>query len=131
MSSGEQPPVTEDLHHPFHYKQEWLLRPQAEFIRNTIVARNLARTAHNALHAECTPVPVPGYHTLFRVARRLPSGLDVFEGIDAYCGLVEESNEHPNIKPIEINLNNLSIEAIRAQLPLLHDGMPSTRRVIT
>lgn len=119
-----------DSHHLMHFRKEWIVRPQAEYIRDQMIAHGLARTAHNALHAECGAVPVPGYHTLQRVARQLKPGLDIYERIDDYCDLVEESNRHPRIKPLEIDLNNISIEALRLQIPFLIDGLPSTRSIV-
>ena len=112
-----------DDHHLAHYDQEWSLRPEGLYIRQQLIARGINRAVHNLIHRECAPVPVPGVHTLQRVANRLTPGLDLFDAVDDYTRLVEQSNRHPKIKPIEISLNNLSIEALRAQLPYVRDGL--------
>ena len=122
--------VERDDHHLAHYGNEWLARKEAKYIRNQLIARQLARTAHNELHRYEGAVPVPQYHTLQRVAARMPQGLDIYSAIDSYCLLVDESSRHPNIKPIEIDLNNLSIEGMRRQIPYLREGLPNTRRIL-
>jgi len=122
--------VERDDHHLAHYGNEWLARKEAKYIRNQLIARQLARTAHNELHRYEGAVPVPQYHTLQRVAARMPQGLDIYSAIDSYCLLVDESSRHPNIKPIEIDLNNLSIEGMRRQIPYLREGLPNPRRIL-
>ena len=119
-----------DDHHLAHYGKEWMLRQEGKFIRDQLVARSLARVVHNELHKYEGPPPVPQYHTLQRVANRMPRGLPIFDAIDAYCLLVDESSRHPRISPIEIQLNNLSIEGMRRQIPFLREGLPNPRRIL-
>ena len=122
-----------DAHHTLFERKSWELRPESYVLRenDSLIAHNLARTAHNLLHKMNSPVPVPGYHTLVRVSNRMPRGLDVESGIDTFCKLVDDSNKHPSIKPLEIKLNELCIESLRAQLPYIQDGLPSKRGIIT
>lgn len=114
-------------HHTAFNRLEWSLRPQGLYIRenSSMIARGMSVAAHNLLHEMCPPVPVPQHYTLMHVARDLPQGLDIVQGIDTYCELVEESNRHPRIKPVERQLNLLSIEAIRQQLPFIREGRRS------
>lgn len=110
-----------DAHHLCHSRKTWEVYPAGAYIRSQLIARNMARSVHNLLHENEAPVPVPGYHTLMRIAGALPKGLDLLEAVDTYCFAAEDSNKHPKIKPIEIELNTLSIRALRAQLPYVKD----------
>lgn len=74
------------------------------------------RVVHNLLHEQEAPVPVPEYHSLLHVYGNLSKNLGVFEAIDKYCLLLDRANHHPKIKPIEIELNNLSIQAMQNRL---------------
>lgn len=124
--------IERDDHHTMHQQKVHEVYPVYQSIRNnpSMIAHGLARTAHNLLHRETSPVPLLNYYTAMRVANRLPSGLYVTDGIDEFSRLVEESNKHPKIKPIEIDQNELVIRALRAQIPYLEEGMPSNRRII-
>jgi len=121
-----------DAHHTLHDRVSWSARPQAEYIRknSSMIAHDIARTAHNLLHRMTEQVPVPGICTLQYVANRLPSGLDVISGIDTYSSLVEQSLKNPKTKPIERQIGMLSIEAIQAQKDYIIDGLPTNRRII-
>ena len=116
-----------DDHHLCFSANEWNARPQGEHIRRSMVARGMGRVAHNVLHKAVPGVPVPMVYTLQRVAADLKPGQDIFRTIDQYCSIVEANAKHPKIKPIEIDLNELSIEAIRMQIPYLRDGMRRSR----
>lgn len=124
--------VERDTHHPCHDRLSWEARPESIAIRenDSMLARDMGRKAHDLLHYMTAPVPVPSMHTLQYVANRLPSGLDVISGIDTYSSLVEQAIKHPKAKYIEKELGLLSIQAIRAQIPYIEDGLPSTRRII-
>lgn len=121
-----------DNHHTCHDRVAWEARPEALAIREntSMIAQGMARSAHDLLHYMTAPVPPPSYHTLQYVANRLPSGLDVISGIDTYSKLVEEAGKHPKAKYVEKALGELSIQALRAQLPYIQEGLPSTRRII-
>lgn len=127
MSSRER-----DCHHLAHDRISWSARSQGLDIRNnsSMIARRMPRAEHELLHFMTAPVPVPGFHTLKYVAERLPSGLDVISGIDTYSSLVEESSRHPKAKYVERRLAELSIEAMRGQIPYLRELLPSKRRII-
>jgi len=121
-----------DSHHTMYQRKVHEIYPVYQSIREnpSMIAHGLARTAHVLLHAETSPIPLLNYYTALRVANRLPSGLDVLDGIDEFSRLVEESNRHPRIKPIEIDQNELVIRGLRAQIPFIQQGY-STRRIIT
>lgn len=115
-----------DDHHLCFSANEWNARPQGEYIRQSMIARGMGRAAHNVIHREVPGVPVPMVYTLHRVAADLTPDRDIFRTIDQYCSIVDANARHPKIKPIEIELNDLSIEAIRMQIPYLRDGMRRT-----
>lgn len=118
-----------DCHHTLHSAVEWTARPQAEALReNPSLKVTMARSAHNLLHYMTAPVPVPGIHTLDFVARRMDTGLDILSGIDQYSTLVEASLKHPKAKYVEKALGELSIQALRAQIPYITDGLPNEQR---
>lgn len=72
---------------------------------------------HELLHEQEAPVPVPEYHSLLHVYQNLSAGLNVIQAMDKYCVLLNRANQHPKIRPIEIQLNELSIMAVQAQVP--------------
>ena len=52
------------------------------------------------------------------------------KGVDDYSFAVELANKHPKVKDVEIELNNLSVRALRAQLPYLSDLLPKNVRFL-
>lgn len=117
------------LHYAAFHMPEWTLRPNAERIRNnTSLQVEIATHAHKLLHFMTSPVPVPSRETLTFVAERLPEDLDIITGIDKYCFLVEASNRHPRAKDVDRALGELSIHAMREQIPWIVDGLPEQQR---
>ena len=110
-------------HHTAHNKGFWDGHLASRHIREnpSMIAHDLGVTAHNLLHKMTMPVPVPSIPTLQYVDRRLYKGYDVFRGIDEYSRLVEESIKNPRARPLEIELADLSVRALREQIPYLKD----------
>lgn len=125
---GIVPPVERDNHHLLYPARAWNTYGVGLDVRNRIIAHGMSRVVHNLLHENEAPVPVPEYHSLVHVYGNLSKGLDVFTAIDKYCLLLDRANKHPKIKPLEIQLNDLSILAVRNQLPYLRDGMSRRSR---
>lgn len=123
------PPIERDSHHILHSAKAWNAYGIGTDVRNKIIAHGMSRVVHNLLHEQEAPVPVPEYHSLLHVYNNLSKNLNVFEAIDKYCLLLDRSNKHPKIKPIEIELNNLSILAVQNQVVYLRDGLPNRRFV--
>ena len=120
-----------DDHHLFHERVRWEQYEAAKAIRESTIARGLGRSAHELLHAETAAVPVPNYHSLLRIAGQMESYYqNPLEGIDDYTRAVDMANKHPKIKDIEVEINNLSILALRAQIPYLKDLLPKNVRVL-
>ena len=123
--------VPKDDHHLFHERVRWNQYEAGRAIRESTIVRGLGRAAHELLHTETAAVPVPGYHSLLRIAGQMESYYsDPSDGIDAYCTAVELANKHPKIKDIEVEINNLSIRALRAQLPYIQELLPTNRRYL-
>jgi len=122
--------IERDDHHLFHDRVSWESRPESLSMRERLIARNMARVAHDQLHRETSPVPVPLVHSLQWVSRRFHDPSDPFKGIEDVSFLLEAANRLKYVKPIEVEINLLAIEALQAQIPYLQDGLPSTTTVI-
>lgn len=119
-----------DTHHLCHYRNEWNARPEGKALRQTMLAPDLYRGAHNLLHLMCPPVPVPNYQTLQYVLPRFNFEQDIYGKIDQYSRLVTERTRHPKMKPIERDMCELSVEAVRMQIPFIREGTLNERRSI-
>ena len=119
-----------DCHHVCHYKAEFSARAENKTLRNTMLAPNLWRAAHNALHAACPPVPVPNYQTLQYVIPRINHDLSILPKIDHVSSLVHERRNHPKMKPMEREINDMFIEAIQMQKPFIQQGTLNDKRSI-
>ena len=123
--------VTRDDHHLFHERVRWEQYEAGKAIRESTIARGLARSAHELLHAETSAVPVPNYHSLIRIASEMDKHYqNPLKGIDAYTRAVDMANKHPRAKDIEKEVNNLSVRALRAQIPYLKELLPKNVRVL-
>ena len=121
-----------DTHHCANYAAEWNARAESKALRATMLAPNLWRGAHNLLHAMCPPVPVPSYQTLQYVLPRFNYDQSPLQKIDQYCILVDQRRNHPRMKPIERQVNDLSIEAMQMQKVFIQQGtLNDKRRIIT
>lgn len=109
-----------DEHHIVHNRQEWTLRPEAKVIRETKSLRPIIpRSLHNEIHAQCPPVPLLGYHALLQVRKHFEPTRDTLETVDNLCFAIEEASRHPRFHPLERDLAELTVEAIRLQIPQL------------
>lgn len=122
--------IRRDVHHLAHDRLSWESRPEGAYVRGVLLAKDMARSAHNLLHAETGAVPVPLYHSLQFVANRLLPTSNIYTDVDEYCRLLEQANKRAKCGSIEVGVNQLSIEALRTQIPYLLDGLPSSRRSI-
>lgn len=122
--------IERDAHHLLHRRAEWEATPEGLHLREAIVARDMLRGAHQRLHNTTSPVPVPLYHSLQWISNRFQPNGDVFRRIDDFSLLAESANRLKFVKPIEVEVNLLAIEALQAQIPYLQDGLPSTTTII-
>lgn len=84
----------------------------------------MARTVHNLVHCEQSAVPVPLFPTLQFVDHRFKQGKDIYDSIYGLTDLLYQSNDRQHVKPIEVDVNLLCIEALENQIPYLRDGLP-------
>ena len=123
--------VTKDDHHLFHERVRWEQYEAGKTIRESTIARGLGRSAHELLHAETAAVPVPSYYSLIRIANEMDRHYNnPLKGVDDYSFAVELANKHPKVKDIEKEVNNLSVRALRAQIPYLKELLPKNVRVL-
>ena len=120
---GIIPPRERYPHRVLYYDDAWSANGIGHDISRRIVAHGMSQIVHTLLHDQESPVPVPEHRSLLHVYQNLSAGLNVYKAIDKYCILLDRASRSPEGTPIEIQLNNLSIEAVRNQLPYLRDGM--------
>lgn len=125
---GIIPPRERCSHRMLYHEREWDVSGIGRDVSRRIVAHGMSKVVHTLLHEQESPVPVPQHHSLLHVYQNLSAGLGVYQAIDKYCILLDRANRHQDVRSIEIQLNNLSIEAVRNQLPYLRDGMGRSQR---
>lgn len=113
-----------DEHHILHHRQEWELREDGKKLRDTLALRPVIfRGMHNEIHRDCPPIPLLGYHALAQVRKHFQPTFDTFETIDRLCFAIEKAGWHERSHPIERDLGELAIEAIRLQIPYIQEGI--------
>lgn len=122
-----------DTHHmnfPKKYHRETY--PQAAYLAEIMVVRDMWRPIHDELHANVSAVPGLGYYALCSVARDIrPYYENPLEAIDEYSKLVESAANSPNCRRGEAALNLLHIEILREQIPFVEDSQTyKNRRII-
>lgn len=113
-----------DAHHPCYDRIAWEARPEGQSIREAIIARDMLRGWHERCHRETSPVPVPLFLSLQYIARRFQPRGDVFDRIDQLTELLDGANNMKNVKPIEVEINLLAMDALEAQMMYMHEGLP-------
>lgn len=114
-----------DKHHINFNRQEHDLRPESRAIRATPELIPLMdKSIHAELHRNCPPVPVIGHIALFRVLRNfeIEQG-DTFQTLDNLCFSIEQSNKTPKAHRIERAMSDLTIDALRLQIPFIREGI--------
>lgn len=111
-------------HHILSDRVSWEARPEAQKLRESIIARDLLRGYHDRLHRETSPVPVPLYPSLQYIARRFRPKGDVFDRINQLTELLDQASDVRRVKPIEVEVNLLCMDALEAQIPYLNEGLP-------
>lgn len=119
-----------DKHHILNPRQEWTLRPQAEWLREqpTLVPR-IDRDIHDVLHRVTPPVPLLGYHALRIVANDFVPGRTTMESIDRLATSIEYAAEHPRAHPLEVDLAELAVNALMLQRNVLRGNVVELRVV--
>lgn len=119
-----------DDHHICHDRVSWEARPEAKRIRDAVIARNMSRTVHNLLHKDTSPVPVPLYPTMQWVSYSFHEKDDVLDNVNQFIDLLDRANDRRFIKPIELELNMLCIDALQSQIEYVREGLPPTTTYI-
>lgn len=78
--------------------------------------------AHDELHRHCPGVPPLDIYMARRVKSIIVPSTDPLEAVDNFCYAVEEASKSPKSHAIERGLGQLSIEAVRIQVPFIQEG---------
>lgn len=117
-------PRNRNIHHPIHNKQEWTLRPEAEYIReHPTLLFPMEVPLHNELHGNCPAVPLLGVYALKHIARNWEPDRDKLQSLGNLQAAIEQAGEHPRAHPIEKQLGDLAIHAIDLQKPYLRESI--------
>lgn len=124
--------VERDAHHTMHRRRLHEVYEVHRALREnpSLIAHDLARSAHNLLHLNTAEVPLLNYHTAQYAAGRLGRDLNVLDGIDELSLLVDRAHRRPKVKALEIEQDQLAIRALREQIPFIKHGLPSTKTII-
>jgi len=112
-------------HHIWHHRKQHEATPDNEWIRNRALGMIalMSIDTHDALHKECPPVPPLDIFTAARVRRLYQPHPNPLIAIDNMSRAIEDAAEHPRAHQLQIELADLSIRAIRLQIPFIKDGL--------
>jgi hypothetical protein len=116
--------VRSDKHHILHERQEWTLRPAAEYLREhpSLVPR-IDRQLHEVLHRVAPAVPLLGHHALRHVVNDYQPGANTLESMDNLLLSIDYASRHPRAHSVEVRLAELAIEAISIQRDILRGNV--------
>ena len=119
-----------DYHHVLFNAKEWSLRPESKELRDTgQLIPLMERDVHNALHKQCSPVPLLGYDALKLVLRDyVPIDGSVMGSVGALLKSINEAGKKPRISRMQTKLALLVIETIEEQQPFIREGMPASEQ---
>lgn len=118
-----------DCHHILHNREEWSLRNDALFLRETpSLIPALERSVHDEIHETCPPVPLLGCYALAIIRREFEPTPDTIETMENLMFAIEEAGRHPKAHPLEKDLGQLAIEAVRLQIPDIREGLILPRK---
>lgn len=103
-----------DRHHILHTRQHWTATKEAKSLRDSYVYR-LDREVHNDIHKYAPPVPLLGYYALTSVLHNVRPNGEPLRDIDELSSAIELTTKHHKAHPIEVQLGELAVEAIRLQ----------------
>lgn len=111
-----------NVHHPLHPEKEWMLRPQAEVLRENITPR-MDMEIHNELHDKTPAVPMLGFHALLKTAHEFQPYHDTMRDLDQLLFIIDRAIHHPRSHQIETELGMLTMRAIELQKPYIRKGL--------
>lgn len=122
--SNQSSPTYRDGHHILHNRQEWSLRPEAQYIREhpSLIPR-IPREVHEELHKACPPVPLLGFYALKRTVKMWTPDNFTLASIDNLQFAIEDAAKHEKSHEIESQLAYLAIEALELQKPFIREGL--------
>lgn len=105
-----------DRHHILNTRNHWTATKESRILRNSYVYK-LDRSIHEDIHQYCPPVPLLGYHALTSVLGNVRPNGDPVRDLDELSSAIELSTKHHKVHPIEKQLGDIAIQAIRLQVP--------------
>lgn len=107
-------------HHLLFPAAEWLLRPEAAFIRKThsLIPR-MTRADHDYMHNQVPIVPALGHRTLISAGHLWTPEGDTIRDIDGLCIAIGKAAAHERTHRIEADLAELAIEALQMEKAVL------------
>lgn len=107
-----------DRHHPLFTRNHWTATKEAKALRGMYLFPT-EREVHQELHQVCPPVPLLGYYALSTILKEVNPIKEPQHDLDELTRAIETTTRHYKTHPIERELADLSIEALRLQLPFL------------
>lgn len=87
----------------------------------------LDHETHDALHRACPGVPPLDVYMVQRVKGLYVPHANPLVGIDRYSRAIETAMLHPRAHSIERQLAQLTLEAVRLQVPFIREGLMDER----
>jgi len=120
--------MLKNRHHPIHDRQEWTLRPEAEYIReHPTLIFPMEVPLHSHLHNVCPSIPLLGVHALKFIVREWEPDTDKLVSLENLQTTIAAAGNHHKAHPVERQLGDLAIHAIDLQKPFLRESL-SLRR---
>lgn len=110
-----------DRHHLFNTSAHWKSTKESHRLR-AMYLYPMERTEHENLHEDCPPVPLLGYFALSSILRDVNPVREVQHDVDELSFAIESAISNPKAHEIERSLGQLTIEAIRLQVPYIERG---------
>lgn len=109
-------------HHLLFPAAEWMLRPEASYLRqqSSLIPR-IRNEGHVYLHSVVPLVPMLGYRTLTAAMHLWTPEEDTMRDIDGLCLAIGKAATHQKSHQIEKDLAGLTIEALQMEKAVLQD----------
>lgn len=115
---------TGEYHHILHHRTLHETHKDSRTLRRSLgMIALLDHDSHDELHRACPGVPPLDIYMAQRVKGLYVPHADPLVGIDRLTSAIELASKHPRSHYIERGLANLTIEAVRLQIPFIQGGL--------
>lgn len=109
-----------DKHHILTPGRDWELRKEGLYLReHPSLKVKIEQSIHRELHRDCPEIGTIGRFALSRVAASYQPGDDTLASVDNLSFAIEEAHKHPKTHRIERLRGELTVAALRTQIPFL------------